>query len=58
MDCYYRCLILSLVYVWFSFVLGMVVNHISLKQEKINTKDKTEAQNCVLGYHLLKTEIT
>ena len=29
----------------------------SLKQEKINTKDKTEAQNCLLGYHLLKTEI-
>ena len=30
----------------------------SLKQEKFNTKDQTEAQNCLLGYHLLKTEIT
>ena len=30
----------------------------SLKQEKFNTKDKTEAQNGLLGYRLLKTEIT
>ena len=30
----------------------------SLKQEKINTKDETEAQSCLLGYHLLETEIT